>query len=179
MTLVLLPPITVPSGSRLGWPFLRIPMSVVVPPMSMTTASFTPVMLMAPMRLAAGPDRMVSTGLSLANESFIMLPSPRDIMSGAAMPFSSRTERTERISSSMTGMSLAFMTQVVVRSLKPSSDDSSNPQTAGTPRISLAMSLTLISCSGFLTLMKLEIAIPSTFPLMDSRNSLAAASSRY
>ena len=145
----------------------------------MTTASLTPAMDMAPIRLAAGPERIVSTGLSLAKESFIIVPSPREIISGAEMPLSSRTARTERMSSSMTGISLAFITQVVVRSLKPSSDESSKPQTAGTSRISLAISLTLISCSGFLTLMKLEIAIPSTLPLIDSRNSLASFSPRY
>ena len=108
ITLVLFPPMTVPSGSRLGRPFLRIPMSVVVPPMSMTTASLTPAMDMAPIRLAAGPERIVSTGLSLAKESFIIVPSPREIMSGADMPLSSRTARTERMSSSMTGISLLF-----------------------------------------------------------------------
>ena len=51
--------------------------------MSMTTASLMPVMCMAPMRLAAGPERIVSTGLSLATAPLIIVPSPRKIIRGA------------------------------------------------------------------------------------------------
>ena len=178
VTRVLLPPMMAPSGSRRGFPSLRIPMSVVVPPMSMTMASFCPVRYMAPMRLAAGPQRMVSTGFSLARASPIMDPSPLTIIRGAWMPFSASTALTDLMRSSMTGTSLAFMMHVAVRSLKPSPDDSSWPQITGTSRISLAISLTLFSWSGLRTARYPVTATPSTLPLTDSRNFLAASSSR-
>lgn len=151
MTLVLVPPMVAPSGSSLGRPFLMIPISVVVPPMSMTMASFTPVRHMAPMRLAAGPDIMVSTGFLLASDSLIMDPSPRTIMSGAHIPYSDNTVFMERIRSSMTGSRRAFMMHVTALSLNPRPDDRSCPHTAGIPRMRLAISLTRSSCSGFLT----------------------------
>ena len=93
--------------------------------MSITTASLMPVMCMAPIRLAAGPERIVSTGLSLATSPLIMEPSPRKIISGAWTPFSLSTASTERMRSSITGISLLFMMQVVVRSLNPRLEDSS------------------------------------------------------
>ena len=78
----------------------------------------------------------------------------------------------------MTGMSLAFMMQVMVRSLNPSPDESSYPQTTGTLSISFARAATSCSCSGFLTLMNPVTAMQSTFPLMDVRNLRAASMSR-
>ncbi len=151
ITLVLVPPMVAPSGSSLGLPFLIIPISVVVPPMSMTIASLTPVRHMAPIRLAAGPDIIVSTGLRLASASLIMEPSPRTIMRGACMLYSASTVFMERMRSSMTGSRRAFIMHVTALSLNPRPDDRSCPQTAGMPRILSTMPLTRSSCSGFLT----------------------------
>ncbi len=125
MTLVRVPPMVAPSGSSLGLPSRRIPMSVVVPPMSMTMASFMPVMRMAPMRLAAGPDITVSTGFLLASASPIMEPSPRTIIRGATMPYSDMTFFTDSIRSAITGIRRAFITQVTALSLNPSPEDRS------------------------------------------------------
>ncbi len=125
MTLVRVPPMVAPSGSNLGLPLRRIPMSVVVPPMSMTMASFIPVMRMAPMRLAAGPDMTVSTGFLFASASPIMDPSPRTIMRGAEIPYSDMTFFTDSIRSAITGIRRAFITQVAALSLNPRPDDRS------------------------------------------------------
>lgn len=177
MTLVLVPPMVAPSGSSLGLPFLIIPISVVVPPMSMTTASLTPVRHMAPIRLAAGPDIIVSTGLRLASASLIMDPSPRTIMRGACMLYSASTVFMERMRSSMTGSRRAFMMHVTALSLNPRPDDRSCPQTAGMPRILSTMPLTRSSCSGFLTDRYPAMATLSMRPRMDSRNPSTVASS--
>ena len=61
-TMVRKPPTVAPSGSSRGRPRSSTATSVVVPPMSETTASSRPVMWRAPTRLAAGPDRIVSIG---------------------------------------------------------------------------------------------------------------------
>ena len=178
MTRVLYPPMRAPSGSRRGLPSLTIPMSVVVPPMSTTMALSLPESFLAPLILDAGPERIVSTGLIFAISSLMTEPSPLTIIRGASMPNSSRTLLTDWMSSSMTGMSLAFITQVIVRSLNPSPEDSSYPQTTGTWRISFARAAISCSCSGFLTLMNPVTAIQSTLPLIDLRNSFAASTSR-
>ena len=176
-TLVRIPPITAPSGSSLGFPFLRIPMSVVVPPMSMTMASLLPDSTMAPIMLAAGPESMVSTGRRRASLSPIIEPSPRTTISGALTPYSARTALTESISSWMTGMSLAFITHVAALSLKPRPEERSWPQTAGTSSISAAMSRTRFSWSGLRTERYPATATPSTLPRTDSRKALTASSS--
>ena len=177
-TLVRKPPIRAPSSSRWTLPSRMTPTSVVVPPMSTTMASSSPDSLRAPLMLDAGPESIVSTGLSRAIFSLIMEPSPLTTRSGASMPDSSITASTESSSLPMMGMSLAFITQVVVRSLNPRDEDSSCPHTAGTPRMSEAMALTAFSWSGFLMLMNPVIATESTFPLTDSRNVLTASRSR-
>ncbi|KAF5035773.1 hypothetical protein DSECCO2_582090 [anaerobic digester metagenome] len=115
-TLVRQPPMMAPSGSSLGIPALSIPMSVVVPPTSTTTASSSPVRFRAPIRLAAGPERMVSTGRSLASFSPMSEPSPLTIISGAAIWKSVSTFLTDWISSAFIGISLALSTAVSVRS---------------------------------------------------------------
>ena len=83
-TIVRNPPTVAPSGSSLGRPRSSTATSVVVPPMSETTASSRPVMWRAPTRLAAGPERMVSMGRALAKEAETSAPSPfaRKAMSG-------------------------------------------------------------------------------------------------
>ncbi len=56
------PPTTAPSLFRTGRPWRSMAMSVVVPPMSDTITVSAPDRCRAPTRLAAGPERMVSTG---------------------------------------------------------------------------------------------------------------------
>ncbi len=77
-------PTIAPSGSSFGRPsFSRIATSVVVPPISLTTALSRPVRNCAPARLAAGPDRIVSIGRRTRFEAEIRAPSPRTTMRGA------------------------------------------------------------------------------------------------
>ena len=131
LTRVLQPPSTAPSGSSLGLPSRRMPMSVVVPPTSMMIASCNPVRALAPMMEAAGPDKMVSTGRSFATDSSINEPSPFTIINGALMSIRSCTRFSEAIRSAMMGMRRALSTAVMVRSLKPRAEESSCPQTTG------------------------------------------------
>lgn len=177
-TLVRIPPIVAPSFSSLGLPFLTTPISVVVPPISITMASRRPVRRMAPMRLAAGPDITVSTGLIRASASPIIDPSPLTIIRGAEIPISPSTAFTERIRSSITGIRRAFIMQVLALSLNPSSEDSSWLQTAGIPRILDMRFLTRTSCSGLRTARYPATAIPSTRPPIDFRKAMTASSSR-
>ena len=114
ITLVRLPAMHAPSGSILGRPFLRTPMSEVVPPMSMTIASLIPVRAMAPIMLEAGPESIVSTGFLRAVESFIRAPSPFTIISGHLSPRSAMTAFTDSRSSLIAGMRRAFITAVAV-----------------------------------------------------------------
>jgi len=60
-------PMLMPSFSTSGWPSMKTAMSVVVPPMSRITESW--VMshrAMMPMTLAAGPEKMLCTGMRRA-----------------------------------------------------------------------------------------------------------------
>ena len=61
-TMVCQPPTSAPSAFSRGAPFCSRAMSVVVPPISATMAVRVPARKAAPARLAAGPDRTVSTG---------------------------------------------------------------------------------------------------------------------
>lgn len=70
------------------------------------------------------------------------------------------------------------MMQVVVRSLNPRLDDSSCPQTTGTPRMSLAISRTASSCSGLRIERYPDTARPSILPRTDSRKPLTASTSK-
>ena len=69
-TIVRHPPTNAPSALTTGRPPDTIAMSVVVPPMSETTKSARPVRKPAPTTLAAGPERIVSTGYSSAIVGF-------------------------------------------------------------------------------------------------------------
>ena len=64
--------------------FLTMAMSVVVPPMSTTRALGASDRVQAPMTLAAGPHRSVSTGRSDAKVSDIWDPSLRMIVIGTS-----------------------------------------------------------------------------------------------
>ncbi len=84
-TMVRHAPTRAPSALITGRPPETTATSVVVPPMSETMKSSRPVRNPAPTTLAAGPDRMVSTGYSRAICAFISEPSPLTIISGASM----------------------------------------------------------------------------------------------
>ena len=161
-----------------GNPFFRIPMSDVVPPMSMTTASSTPVSDLAPIRLDAGPERMVSTGFFRAVESFIRAPSPFTIISGDLIPNSFMMAFTDLSSSSMTGMRRAFITAVVVRCSNPSLEVRSWAHTTGTFRMDLAILSTRFSWDGLRTLTYPETATASTLPFMASSSERTVLTSR-
>ncbi len=52
-----------PKGSNKGWPLARKNISVVVPPISKRIpSSFSKYTALNPIKLAAGPDSIVSTG---------------------------------------------------------------------------------------------------------------------
>ena len=64
--LVRIPPMSTAIEDSRGKPFTSAPMSVVVPPTSITIASCMPVRKAAPRMLFVGPDPNVSTGTSEA-----------------------------------------------------------------------------------------------------------------
>ncbi len=78
-----------------------------------------------PSNEAAGPDRMVSTGLSLACLTGITLPSPLSTTMLAFMRMDLRAFSTRSRKSEMTGSSLALSTAVTLLSTTPSSPLSS------------------------------------------------------
>ena len=177
LTLVRQFPSFAPSGSSLGRPSLRMPMSVVVPPTSTMMASFSPVNALEPMIDAAGPERIVSTGRSLATDSSMREPSPFTIMRGAEIPVLCCTFFREVMRSVIIGIRRALRTAVMVLSLKPKAEDSSCPHTTGRSVALLISSFTAISCSGFRTLRYDDMAKASTLFLTDSTNSLAPSMS--
>ncbi len=69
-----------------GCPPRITPIFVLVPPTSKKMPSDTRRYMSAPATLAAGPDSMVSTGRFCTSVRSITPPSPRMIMSGAAIP---------------------------------------------------------------------------------------------
>ncbi len=126
---------------------------------------------------AAGPERMVSTGLSLATDSSIREPSPLTIIRGAVIPVLFCTFFSDMMRSVIIGISRALRTAVMVLSLNPRAEDSSCPHTTGRSVALLISSLTAISCSGFRTLRYEETAKASTLVFTDSTNSLAPSMS--
>jgi hypothetical protein len=111
-TMVRYAPTRAPSGSIAGRPSRSSAISVVVPPISETSASRAPVIQRAPTMLAAGPLRMVSMGRSSANSAEISAPSPRTTISGAVTPNSRRRLRARVISRSISPIRRAFSTAV-------------------------------------------------------------------
>ena len=87
----------------------------------------------APTTLAAGPDRMVSTGRVRANSADTSEPSPFTTISGARMPFSRIRPSTARISCCSWGISRAFRAVVRARRGASSFEVSSWPQVTGRP----------------------------------------------
>jgi hypothetical protein len=89
--------------------------SVVVPPMSETRASLSPVSQLAPAIEAAGPDRIVSIGRSRARPADTSAPSPRTTIRGAAMPSRAMCASQAVISPSIIPMRRALRTAVSAR----------------------------------------------------------------
>ena len=119
--------------------------------MSETTASRSPVRCDAPTRLAAGPERIVSTGFNRATSAPTSAPSPRTTIVGARTP-NAPNERSAASSRRWTiGTSRAFSTQVIARRGASSRLESSCPHVTGRPVRSRRRSRTAISCSGLRT----------------------------
>ncbi len=110
------PPTRAPERLIAGRPFRSTARSVVVPPISTTTASFIPVRAIAPMMLAAGPERIVSIGRSIACASLMRLPSPLTTIREALIPLRARLSFTASMRPVIKGISLALSTAVTVRS---------------------------------------------------------------
>jgi hypothetical protein len=127
-------------------------MSVVVPPMSEITASVSPVRWAAPMRLAAGPDKIVSIGRSLTKSAETSDPSPRTTISGALMPRSTSVERVVVTSSSMIAINLALRIAVTARLGPFNFADSSWLQLTGRPVYERRNALTASSWAELRTL---------------------------
>ena len=130
-TIVLQAPTSAPSARMTGRPPDTTAMSVVVPPMSETTKSVSPVRNPAPTTLAAGPDRMVSTGHSSAIAAFINEPSPLTIISGASIDSSVSTRFNASIRCRIWGVSRAFNAAVRARRGASSFDVNSCAQVTG------------------------------------------------
>ena len=75
-TIVFHPLISAPFELKSIEPSLSNAISVVVPPISQTIAVFSFARYAAPETLAAGPDKIVSTGRSFANSADTREPSP-------------------------------------------------------------------------------------------------------
>ena len=69
------PPISTTLLASRGKPCRRLPMSVVVPPTSMTIASLSPERNAAPRMLLVGPDAKLYTGKASAVAASITVPS--------------------------------------------------------------------------------------------------------
>ena len=105
--------------------------SVVVPPMSTITLLGLPASSMPPKTLAAGPQRMVSTGRRRENRSFIRLPSERTTRIGAVIPMAVNERRMASRNSRMMGTRRAFSRVPEARWTLSSPLNSSLPQTMG------------------------------------------------
>ena len=73
----------------------------------------------APATLAAGPDSIVTTGRRRISRTSITPPSPRMIMSGAAMPASRTAASVMSAVAIIFGRMLALITAVRVRVVSP------------------------------------------------------------
>jgi hypothetical protein len=124
-------PTKAPSARITGRPPETTAISVVVPPISETTKSSRPVRKPAPTTLAAGPDRMVSTGYSSAISAFISEPSPLTIISGASIDSSASTPDSASMRCRICGVRRAFKAAVSARRGASSFEESSCAQVTG------------------------------------------------
>ena len=175
-TMVRKPPTLAPSGSSRGRPLSSTPTSVVVPPISATTASSTPARRRAPTRLAAGPDRMVSIGRALAKAAVTSAPSPRTTIRGAATPRFARNPSVAVTSRSIIEIRRALSSVVRARLGPPSLAVSSWLIVTGRPARSRTRSRTAISWAGLRTAKWPQTANAQTLSL--SAGSAASSPSR-
>ncbi len=127
-------------------------MSVVVPPTSTVHTSRRPARCHAPTALAAGPERIVSTGRPNAHSARTSEPSPFTTISGATSPRSTSVACTEVISSVSGAIKCAFRVTVVARRTALNWLVSSWPQVAGSPLSSSTNAFTRSSWAGLRTL---------------------------
>ena len=104
-----------------------------------------------PTTLAAGPERMVSTGYSRASAESMSEPSPLTTISGERMPRSASMARTEPIRSPRRGIRRAFRAVVRARREACRLLVSSWPQVTGRPQCSRTRRRTAFSCAGLRT----------------------------
>ena len=97
------------------------------------------------MTLAAGPDRIVSTGRCLAMRASINAPSPRTTINGASMPRSAMVASTDSIKACRNGIRRALRATVVARPMELRREVNSWPQVVGRPASSTTMSRTVCS----------------------------------
>ena len=131
LTKVRHPPMRIPSRTRTGSPPFTRDTSVVVPPISTITLLGLPASSIPPSTLAAGPQRMVSTGRRREKRSFIRLPSDRTTTTGAWMPIAEKDRRMASRNSRMIGTRRAFSSVPEARWTLSSPLNSSLPQTMG------------------------------------------------
>ena len=132
-TMVCQPPTNAPSGFRRGAPFCKKAISVVVPPISAINAVLVPARNAAPDRLAAGPDKTVSTGRVRAKSECRSEPSPFTTISGHASPCEVMMVSVAVIRRSRRLIRRAFRMAVNARRGPPSDDDNSWLQVTGQP----------------------------------------------
>jgi len=161
-TIVCQLPTRAPSLLNKGWLPCKMAISVVVPPISTTIAFCCWHRYCTPIKLAAGPEHMVSTGLSSAMLASIKEPSPFTTIKGAFIPFWSRTFCTEWIKSANRGIRRAFSTVVKARRGAWRWLVNSCPQVTGLSVNWRTNWRTRSSWLGLRTLKKLEIANAST-----------------
>ena len=161
-TIVRNPPTRAPWGSISGRPPRSRATSVVVPPMSDTSASSAPVSHRAPTMLAAGPDRIVSIGRIRTIAAEISAPSPRTTIRGAVIPTAARCRSHAATSRSIIPISRAFSTAVNARFGPFNCADSSWLQVTGRPVTRLIRSRTATSWAALRVAKRAATAKPIT-----------------
>ena len=124
-TIVCQPPTCAPSLLSRGAPPRNSAISVVVPPISATSAVFSSARNAAPARLAAGPDKIVSTGREREKSACSNEPSPLTTINGQDRREVIITCSVAVISRSSRLISRAFSRAVKARRGPPRLDDNS------------------------------------------------------
>ena len=135
---------TPPSASS-GALFSISATSVVVPPMSTTTAFSRPVSALPPSAEAAGPESRVSTACSAEYASPIRLESERTIRISASMPRSRNARVTAAMKSCVMGSKPALSTALAARSRLERPENNSLAHTTGKPVFSRMISAAFCS----------------------------------
>ena len=115
LTIVSWPATTAPTGAAIGRPLAIMTTSVVVPPISATTPSSSPLSVAAPSALAAGPDKIVSIGRLRTNSEDTNDPSPRITIRRPVTPDANIDSSTAVTNSLIIGTRRALSRAVVAR----------------------------------------------------------------